>query len=222
MESREQLPHQPIGFYLRLIGGFWVTLRTPASVGIYSIGYTIGIIGMMANSAVTAVWTPEAAKEYGKDPCQAKNTLGALAERLVAGYACVWLIVTAAGADVIRMLAAPAFHDAAVLVPFIAAGVLFYGISHLANASLLLVRRLDHAMWCWIVGSVVGLFLNFLLVPQFGRIGAALTQTITFALIARRDCLRAQKHYPLTLDWMRLAVLMVGTSSWVASCPSVG
>ena len=30
------------------------------AVGVYSIGYSVAIVGMMVNSAVIAVWTPEA------------------------------------------------------------------------------------------------------------------------------------------------------------------
>jgi O-antigen/teichoic acid export membrane protein len=181
-----------------------------ASVGIYSVGYSVAIMGMMANNAILAVWTPETAREYESNPDLAQANLGRVAERIVAGFACIWLAVTAAGGDVIRLLAAPSFHGAANLIPFIAASVLFHGIIHLANASLLLVKRLNIAMWCWIAGGLFCMLLNFILVPWLGRMGAALTQTISFATMALAITIAAQKCYPLRLNWKRLGIMLTG------------
>lgn len=198
------------------------------SVGIYSIGYGVAIIGMMANSAVTTVWVPETAREYENNPKCAQANLGKLAELLTICFACVWMAVTAAGGDLVRLLAAPPFHEAAILVPYIAAGVFFYGITHLANASLLLKKKLSLSIRWWIAGGAFCLALNFILVPLFGRLGAALTQLSSFALISAGTIFTAQKLYPLRLNWMRLGfvlvvVLVVGavmSNAW-ASTPAL-
>lgn len=187
---------------------FLGSFEDASSVGIYSVGYSVAIIGMMANSAVISVWTPETTREYEINPDQAKLHLGRVAERLVAGFAVAWLVVTAAGGDVIRLLAAPAFHESAKLVPYIAAGVFFYGIIHLANASLLLKMRLSYAMWWWIVGGAVCMLLNLVLIPQLGRLGAALTQAISFAVIATGVAVGAQRLYPLKANWTRLGLVL--------------
>lgn len=192
-----------------------------ASVGIYSIGYSVAIMGMMANNAVLSVWTPETVKEFENDPTRAQFFLGSVADRLVAGFACVWLAITAAGGDLIRLLAAPAFRDAAILVPYIAGGVFFHGVIHLANASLLLMKRLNYAMWWWIGGGVLCMLLNFVLVPMLGRLGAALTQTFSFASIAVGIVIGAQKLYPLKVKWGRLGVALGATiAAGVAMFPA--
>lgn len=191
-----------------------------ASVGIYSIGYSVAIMGMMANDAVTSVWTPETAKEFENNPDRAPLQLGRIAERLIAVYACVWLAVTASGGDVIRLLAAPAFHDAAMLVPYIAAGVFFHGVIRIATASFLLKKRLSYAMWWWIGGGMFCMLLNLVLVPWLGKLGAALTQTISFSLIAVGVVIGAQKIYPLPLNRGRLwFVFVVALAAGIAMCP---
>lgn len=181
-----------------------------SSVGIYSMGYSVAIMGMMANTAVLSVWTPEVVREFEINSDQARVHLGSVAERLVVGFACVWLAITAAGGDVIRLLAAPAFHDSATLVPYIAAGVFFHGVIHLANANLLLMKRLSYSMWWWIAGGVFCILLNLVLVPWLGMLGAALTQTFSFALIAGGIVLGAQKIYPLQLNGRRLGLVLAG------------
>ncbi|OQX10979.1 MAG: hypothetical protein BWK76_19810 [Desulfobulbaceae bacterium A2] len=181
-----------------------------ASVGIYSIGYSVAIMGMMANSAVLTVWTPETAREYDNNREQAPALLGKTAERLVAGFACVWLAIVAAGGEMIRLLAAPSFHDAGQLVPYIAGGVFFHGVIHLANASYLLMKRLDLAMRWWLVGGIACIALNWAFVPWLGRLGAALAQIGAFSLIAVGMVRGAQGLYPLYLHWTRLFSVLAG------------
>ena len=179
-----------------------------ASVGVYSIAYSVGIMGMMANSAITAVWAPEVASEYEADRQKAPQQLGLIAERLLIAAAVVWLAVTAAGSDVIRLLAAPSFHEAGELVPYIAAAVFFHAVTHIANASLLVKQRLGFALWCWLATGLLCWGLNLVLVPQLGRLGAALTQTVSFAILSLLIGAGAQRLFPLQLHWPRLGSLL--------------
>ncbi|MCC6134850.1 MAG: hypothetical protein IT491_05670 [Gammaproteobacteria bacterium] len=94
-------------------------------MGIYSIGYSVAIVGMMVNSAVMSVWLPEATREYEQDPARAQMTLGRFMSRLIAAMALIWLVVAATGGDIIRWLANERFHATADVVPYIAGGVFF-------------------------------------------------------------------------------------------------
>ena len=44
------------------------------AVGVYSIGYSVAMVGMMVNSAVVGL-TPDAAREYEEDPTRAPVTV---------------------------------------------------------------------------------------------------------------------------------------------------
>lgn len=192
-----------------------------ASVGIYAIGYNVAVIGMMVNKAVLSVWTPETVKEFERDPDRAPILLGMTAERLVAAFACVWLAIAAAGGDIIRLLAAPTFHHATVVVPFIAAAVMFNGIVHLANAIFLLMKRLENTIWFWIAGGVIAMLLNILLIPKFGILGAAISQAGSSLSIAVGMVIGAQRIYPLKLNWPRLGCVLAGSCFMaVLMCPA--
>jgi O-antigen/teichoic acid export membrane protein len=183
--------------------------ENPASVGIYSMGYNVGLMGMVVNNAVNSVWLPEASKLYEKDPDNARIQLGRLAESLITGYAIVWLAITAAGGDIIRLLASPQFHAATEVVPYIAAGVFFHGIYHLATTNLLLMKRLDYAMWWTLIGGGISVLLNLITVPMFGRLGAAISHSVSYAIIACGIFYCAYKKYPVKLNWKRLAFTML-------------
>jgi O-antigen/teichoic acid export membrane protein len=176
------------------------------AVGIYSIGYSVGIVGMMINGAVISVWLPEAAREFEQDPARARLSLGRLMNLIVVGMALVWLVVAAAGGDIIRWLANERFHAAADYVPYIAGGVFFYGVLRMADTGLLIAKQLNWAAFWWLVGAVVCTLLNMALVPRYGGLGAAVTQSVAFAFISIGILLTAQTKFPVCLSWSRLAI----------------
>ncbi len=181
-----------------------------ATVGIYSMGYSVAIMGMMVNTTILSVWTPETAKEFQQNPERAQWVLGRIAERLIAGFACVWLAVTAGGGDVIRMLASSSFHEAASIVPAIAAAVMFHGVVHVANATFLLMKRLNLTLWFWSFGALISIALNLILIPLWGMRGAAIAQVTSFCLLAVGMVLGAQWLYPLKAEWRRLSYVLTG------------
>jgi O-antigen/teichoic acid export membrane protein len=179
------------------------------SVGVYSIGYSVAIIGMMVNTAIMTVWQPEAAREYEKDPARAPDTLGRVMSRLVAAMAIIWLAAAAAGGDIVRWLANERFHAAAGYVSYIAGGVFFYGLLRLATTGLLLARQLQWSAFWWLTGGLVCSALNLALVPRYGGPGAAATQCISFAVIAVGIFATAQTKFRVHLDWGRLVAVML-------------
>ena len=181
------------------------------AVGVYAIGYSVAIVGMMVNVAIISVWLPEASREYEQDQERAKYTLGRLMSRLVAAMALIWLTAAAAGGDIVRWLADERFHGSAEFVPFIAGGVFFYGVSQLALYGLVLVKELKWAGYWWFGGGLFCTLLNSALVPRYSGLGAAITQSISFAVISIGILCTSQAKYRIQLDWSRLAPAMATT-----------
>ena len=178
------------------------------AVGVYAIGYSVAIVGMILNTAIMAVWLPEATREYEDDPARARVTLGRLMGRIIVLMAIVWLAVAAAGGDLVRLLSNERFHAASEFVPYIAGAVFFNGVLHLGNACLLLARQLRWAALWWLAGGVVCIVLNLILVPYYGGLGAAITQTLSFALISLAIVATAWFLIRFRLELARLAAAL--------------
>jgi O-antigen/teichoic acid export membrane protein len=176
---------------------------------------------MMVNTAVMSVWGPEASREYERGPAQAKISLGRLMSRLIGAMALIWLVAASAGGDMVRWLANERFHDAADVVPFIAGGVFFYGAAQLAMYGLVLVKKLKWAAAWWFVGGFFCAACNFVLVPRFGGLGAAMTQTLSFAVIFAGILAVSQLKYSLELRWVRLlgAIALIAAAGAVMIPP---
>ena len=175
------------------------------ALGVYSFAMSIGTIGIMVNNAITVTWFPEMTRVYEDSREEAPAQLGRMWARLAAGLLVMWLAITAAGGDVIRLLADRRFHPGAAYVPWIAGGIFFYGICSLANTGLLLRKDLNPVAGWWLLGALANLFLNYLLVRPMGAAGAAVAACLGFAFVAAGVMSSAQARLRLVVPWERLA-----------------
>jgi len=189
-------------------------------LGVYAFATSVGLAGMIVNSAVTLAWFPETARDYESDREEATSRIGRIWARLAAVLVVVWLAVTAAGGDFVRLIAAPAFHEGGSYIPWMAGGVLFAGIASLANTGLLLGKDMRPAAGWWVGGMAVNLALNALLVRPMGAFGAAVAYCLSFALIAAGAMVSAQSRVPLPVPWGRLgAAAGIALAAGIAMAP---
>lgn len=186
--------------------GLW---QGQGPLGVYAFATSVGMAGMMVNSAVTLAWFPEMMRDYETAKEEAAPRIGRLWARLTAGLLVVWLAVSAAGGDIIRLLAAPAFHGGAAYIPWIAGGVLFAGVASLANSGLMLRKDMAPAAAWWTIGAVSNVALNALLVRSMGAYGAAVAACLAYALIAGGAMRSAQSRFRLPVPWGRLGTAAV-------------
>lgn len=180
--------------------------RGQEELGVYSFAGSLGMVGIMVNSAVTMAWFPEMIRVYEFSREKAPAELGRMWTRLVGGLLVVWLAVAAAGGDVLRLLADSRFHSGAVCIPWLAGGVFFYGVCSLANTGLLLRKDLKPVIGWWTAGAAVNVALNGLLVKTEGAVGAAVASCLAFALVAAGVMSSAQSRVRLDVHWGRLSV----------------
>jgi O-antigen/teichoic acid export membrane protein len=185
--------------------------RSTAEIGIYSMAASVAMLGLMLNSSLTLSWFPEASRAYGEKGRAALPSLGRLWSRLVVGLAVVWLMVASAGGDILRLLAAPAFHEGAKYIIWLAGGVFFYGLASLANTALLLESRMRFAAYSWIAGALVCVLLNFVWVPHLGALGAAMAQCVSYGLIALSILIVSHRVLPMPIPIFRLGLALLIT-----------
>lgn len=190
--------------------------RDASDIGIYVMASNIAILGIMLNSSLTLTWFPEASRDYKARGDGALQDIAKMLPRLIAGLAIVWVAVAAAGGDILRLLAAKPFHSGAVIIPWLAGGVFFYGFASLANTQLFLIGKMSYAAYWWIAGGIISLLLNILLIPHLGITGAAISQCLSFMLVSLGVFYTSQRLLYLPINYRSLSlVLMLALSSGV-------
>lgn len=153
-------------------------------VGVYAFAAQFGLLGALINNGLMATWLTETNRTFEVHGTAALPSIGTNCTRLMTGLLVVWMAISAGGGDALRLLAPPPFHRGTILIPWIGAGVLLYGISSLFVASLFIRGRMRFMAIAWIVGGMAGITSYIVLAPRFGALGVAIGQAIAFALIA--------------------------------------
>ena len=193
---------------------------TVSTVGVYSIGATLGLALRHFLSAFQFAWTPFVFETMDKP--DARETY-----RTVTTYVLLLMVLLAAGlsataGDVVRLMTPPPFHEASRVVPWIALAALLQGVYQLTSSGLSIVKRTNYYLVAFAAAAATSVGGNLLLIPRFGMLGAAWTQTIAYGVLAGVGMALSQWHYPIRYEWGRILKLVVagpGSYALAAAAP---
>lgn len=171
-----------------------------SEVGLYSMGYNIGnmIIGMLVSSlmlgigpSVINVWESDNRELTGK-------LLSQLTRLLILITLPATIGISVLAEPIFKLLTTPAYYPGSVVVPFAASGAFIYGLSLLSYTGLGLAKRTDIVMRNYFLAALFNVLLNVVLVPKFGFIAAAVTTTLSYAVLLVLNIKSANKY----LKWV--------------------
>jgi O-antigen/teichoic acid export membrane protein len=177
------------------------------AVGLYSVGYTIGLI---MNALViqpfglawgAAYW--EFAHEGPAEPIVSR------AMTLFVVVACVpAMALSVFGVDAMRLLLSPEFLPGRYVIPFSAFGYLAYGMYSIAGTGLNLASQTRWLPITVAAAAVANLLMNLLGVPLLGYMAAAYSTLISYALLAVLTGTAAQRYFPVRWDYRRMVATL--------------
>jgi O-antigen/teichoic acid export membrane protein len=119
---------------------------------------------------------------------------------VVAAFACAIAVD-----DVIRLMTAPAFHQAAAVVPLLLVSYVMLGTFMFFNAALLIRKRTLLVAGVALVTAVVNIAINAVLVPHFMAFGAAAARVVALTVMVGATFMLAQRLWPQRPDFVALA-----------------
>jgi O-antigen/teichoic acid export membrane protein len=157
-------------------------LSTSQELGLYSLGYKFGMVvqGLIVGPIMLA-WGPflwSVAKEKN-----AKEIYSSVLTYFVVVGMAVALVLSVLSKEVLQVMAAPAFYAAYRVIPLIAVSYVLYGCCYILSPGINLERKTKYFAVIVVVGSVVNLGLNYLLIPDYGMMGAAVATVIAYLLL---------------------------------------
>jgi O-antigen/teichoic acid export membrane protein len=193
------IAHHVMGLADRYLLSLFGTLR---DVGLYSIGATFGLALKLFLSAFESAWTPFFLGTM-REP-DAKRIYS-----LASTYIIMTLVLLVAGLsavadDVVRLATQEPFHEAAIVTPWIALGVLFQGIYLVGSIGLIITKRTTRYPLATGFAAIVSLTANLVLIPRYGMLGAAWSNAIAYATLAAVTVGFSWRLYPIPYEWSRL------------------
>jgi O-antigen/teichoic acid export membrane protein len=198
------LPLVPVAastWVLQFVDRFFVLHYTSlAQLGIYGIGVRIANLLLLAVTAFSLAWSPFMLELHRRDPAAERAARGQVLTVLLAGLAFGAVIISIYANELLRILTPPQFHPAYEVVGLLAGSVVAVAANSVTMTEISLQRRtLFFARYAG-YAAALNIALNFLLIPAWGIIGAALATFLTYAALGALYYCRAQRIGPAPFD----------------------
>lgn len=171
-------------------------------VGIYSLAYNFGEILVLLVTALRMAYAPFVMSNM-KSP-HAPQLYSRVLTYYVVAMGLLTLSVSLLSKEVIAIMAAPAYRDAAGVVPLVALAQFFHGLSFMAPIGFFIKRRPILRTVSVFIAAAINLGLNFLLIPTHGMMGAAWSTAVSFIAEATLITAFSLRFYPLPLEVGRM------------------
>ena len=184
---------------------FLVKLADAHEVGLYSIGVRIASAIILLLTAFRMAW-PAFAYSI-EDDREARRTYSFVLTYVV--YVCCWLALALGllAPWILKLITTTPFYSAENVVAPLAFGVAAFGAYVVVQIG---TGRARQTRSNWLVtgaAALVDVALNVLLIPPYGRMGAAVAMVSAYTLLFVAMAWRAQRVFPVPYQWRRVATL---------------
>ena len=178
-------------------------LATAPDVGVYGVGAGVGATLKLVTNAVQTAWGPFVLQTMTEP--DARQVFRRITPYVFSVFVLFGLGLSAAGPDLVRLMAAEAFHPGAQVVPFVAAGAVLLGLNQLASIGLGIRKRPQLSALAAAGGAAASLCANALLIPRLGFVGAGVAYVVACAVFTGVSIGFSERCYPIPQAWTRLA-----------------
>ena len=191
-------------------------------VGIYGIGYGVGYLAnAVLLTAFLQIWYPFVfAIRDVRDRAATVARVSTYAVVAVAG-ATLGLVLFGREAVLLLTPRGPGYHGAYVVVPWVAAGYVFWALYSVSQMPLYIAKRTRPIMWINFVALAINILLNTILIPALGYQGAALATLGTFGSLAGMGMLASRGVSGVPFELGRLARTLAVLGVCVAAAIAV-
>lgn len=187
-------------------------------VGFYSVGYSISektlnflytILMLAAYPIIIDNWENKG-KEY------TQSLITELLKYYLILFTPVLLVLIIMPENMLLLFADQSFLPGARVLPLIATGIFFYGLSQYAVKGFELYKKTSRIAIIALIVSLLNIILNIVLIPRIGIVGAGISSCVSYAAYFVLAMSGTRSYMSLNLPWRTLRVLSLGSSIFAA------
>ncbi|MGI8892281.1 MAG: lipopolysaccharide biosynthesis protein [Bacteroidia bacterium] len=176
---------------------FIVKMVSMEETGIYNIGYTVGTLVLIAVNAFFGFYSPYMMERLTDMSEIKKLQIVRLGYYYLLGCIVLLLLILLLAPPFFKLLINPLYHDGIKYVFWIALGYCFWGGYMLFSGFIFYLKKSKILGWLAIFNVITNLFFNYVLIKQFGAIGAAYATALSFFLLMLLIAVISQKLMPM-------------------------
>jgi O-antigen/teichoic acid export membrane protein len=178
-------------------------------VGIYSIAGSMAAVIMLLQNAIGQSWLPHGIKTYEEDQILAAQVFRKIMIIFLAGSGFIITGFVALAQEVLFILVPSAYYTAFTVIPFLAAGFIFFTSAHVSVVAIMVKNKTVYIMIaCWAI-AILNIGLNYLLIPRFGIAGAGAATGISYMLFAGSYAFISRQLWPVAYPGKLIALLLI-------------
>lgn len=197
------------------------------SAGIYSAAYTIGNYTSFLLSPIGLVLYPNIIKSYDEGKYEETRKYFKYSLK----YLMMITIPAAFGLSVLaqpilRILTSQEFITGSIIIPIIAASAIFFCIYQISIYIIHITNKTYITFRLLIIAAIINIGLNFLLIPIWGIIGAAIATLAAYLILGILAIIITRKYFKfdLSLPFIGKCILssiVMGTCVWLINPKSL-
>jgi len=181
-------------------------------LGLYQIGFSMAGVISMLFAGFHVAWTPITWSTF-RDP-NAKSFYSQMLDYSFSLAIVVIVAISLFSREILTVFTTEAYLGAYQVVPWLAFSMLFNQVFAWFVPGLGIAKKTVHHIWRVGVAVAVNIGLNFLLVPIYGIVGAAVATLISAAIAYILRLILSQMYYPIHfnfVNYLKVSSIAVGT-----------
>ncbi|MFC1964850.1 lipopolysaccharide biosynthesis protein [Chloroflexota bacterium] len=150
---------------------------TIEQVGLYSLGAQVASILIILFIGAGLAWTPFVFSTYKE--AGIKSIYSRVMGYFIAATFLLVIALSLFSREIIIVFTTPQYYGASIVVPILALYLAFHYIGLHMSIGITISKKTFHFTWISVTVAVLNIGLNFLLVPPYGMLGAALATLIS-------------------------------------------
>jgi len=176
-----------------------------SELGIYSTGYSFGMIMTILMGAFATAWPPFF-MSYVNKQAEAGRIFGRVMTYYTLGFGSLIVLVFFAAKPLVMSMTAATFHESWVVVGLVATGFALKGWYLITLPGISFARKLHWQSIIEWIAAISNIGLNFWLIPIYGILGAAMATAISYLTLPVVAWLVSRKFLTVLYQWDRLAL----------------
>lgn len=154
-----------------------------SEAGIYSVGYTVGMVLMLLVTALSNVFTPFLMERLADISEEKKMQIVKLTYQVGLGMLICLVLVNLISPFLFSFLISKKYSSGASYVFWVSLGYFFWGYYLLFAGYIFFYKKTMVLFWLSIINVLSNLLLNYFFIKEFGALGAAYATAVSFFIV---------------------------------------
>lgn len=185
---------------------FLAYFKDKAEVGLFGIGASLAAGMGLFTGAFQQAWGPFAFSIMNEENAKQVYANVFLLFGYAIGFLAAMLMLFAP--EVLLLLTAPAYHDAAWVAGILGYNLVFIGFTYIASIGISIAKTTAPYGIAMLFATILTIILDIIFIPKFGKEGSAIATIAAQFLVPAYLFYRGQKVYPIPYKFAEVLIAM--------------